>query len=89
MVVKKKTTTPARLDRSQHEILQAEYVNLRGEMCPNCRGRSTSRGPLKFEAGIGMRDVTCTSCDANWVEQLQIVGFAYFREPERKKKRRP
>lgn len=74
--------------KSSSALIQTDYVNMRGLMCPGCQSKDTTRGDFEIEAGIGHRDVSCRACGSSWVEQFQVVGFANFRAGERKKKRR-
>ncbi|MBI9082689.1 MAG: hypothetical protein JEZ11_03770 [Desulfobacterales bacterium] len=69
----------ARLIRAQIIPLpQAQYVNSRGTICPNCGGSDcVTTDELSLEDGSSnvFGNSSCCDCEATWTELYQLMGF--------------
>ena len=69
---------------NRKELLsEQEYVNKLGLACPNCHeteGVEAWDRP-EVDDGVGWQDIGCNLCNAEWVDNYNLVGYSNLEIP--------
>lgn len=52
-----------------------DYVGAGGARCPHCGEADITGASVIIEAGAAYQAVTCSRCEAEWVDQYKLVGY--------------
>lgn len=56
-------------------MTDAEYVAVKGNRCPHCGSDDLDSGAKNSDNGEVYIDVSCNSCDREWVEVYKLIGW--------------
>jgi transcription elongation factor Elf1 len=62
-------------------LTDKEYVAKGGNFCPHCGSTDIVGGEVEIGTGTAMQGVSCSECEAAWVDQYKLVGFETIEEP--------
>lgn len=64
------------------ETKQKNYLNSGGNVCPNCNRNSVFQtGEPQINCNYVYCDITCESCDAEWIDVYTLTGFSNLEVP--------
>ena len=61
---------------------QQVYLRMGGNICPNCDGDNITAERLQADGDVAWGNVSCTDCEATWVDQFKLIGFSELTDPK-------
>lgn len=52
-----------------------QYLDTEGVRCPYCKSPDIEGGHMSVEHCGASQTVTCTNCDAEWIDDYELVGI--------------
>jgi hypothetical protein len=54
----------------------SEYVEAKGQVCPNCKSQSVDGGQsIEFQGSRAVAECFCNNCGAEWVDVFELTGY--------------
>lgn len=66
--------------------MKLEYVENKGQHCPLCGSHDIVGEDWESDGGAAWQHVHCISCEAEWVDQYNLVDYEITRDPAEEKK---